>query len=328
MWTHEADFLSALETCGFPADQREALQAAYRAVVACDALRKQAEQDTARLADPNGPRTISRDEGLYPALVLLSRVKWLKEEYARRGMPPKVLRDTLGDIPLWIANCQRHTGQMGLKEYAWLCRYLRLQLVRLGRLEFIHAPNKANAYFFRSGNRVIALSGEGFAQTQMQATGHPLDADGCAAPERMALSLDEWRPVLRPGDPILEVHIPEGPPMSPGEITASLSSAPEFFRRYLGAGEIAGFTCESWLMSPALGRLMPGSNLAAFQARFRIVPDKHSDEQTFERVFGGCKTDWDRMPAATTLQRKIRDWYRSGGHVYGMYGVILADDLL
>ena len=70
--------------------------------------------------------------------------------------------------------------------------------------------------------------------------------------------------VLPSGTLVLNIHIPQGSPLTPNEFEASYRQALSFFR-----GITPVFFCHSWLLYPALADLLPAhSNIRAFQSRF------------------------------------------------------------
>ena len=58
------------------------------------------------------------------------------EEYRGRGIPDAVFWDTFHDFALWSKECERITGRPGLTEWGWNALLLRMEVVRLGRLEY------------------------------------------------------------------------------------------------------------------------------------------------------------------------------------------------
>ena len=58
------------------------------------------------------------------------------EEYRGRGIPDAVFWDTFQDLALWSKECERITGRPGLTEWGWNALLLRMEVVRLGRLEY------------------------------------------------------------------------------------------------------------------------------------------------------------------------------------------------
>ncbi len=60
----------------------------------------------------------------------------LAREYAEKGIPEKILMDTLADIVIWTKIHHELTGSLGVLEVGWLKRHFQCTLFRLGRLQF------------------------------------------------------------------------------------------------------------------------------------------------------------------------------------------------
>lgn len=342
----------------FNFEQRHAIQMAYQCYSRSHGAQQLTDRDIAELEKPGGASTIMASDqeidscfgvwaGVYPVLILLALVPSLLKRYQDNDIDLRIFRDTLNDIPLWMDNYKRKTGLMGLAEYEWLSNYLRFNLFRLGRLEYIYCPSRVPAYVFRhfeSGadcylmqegmpvaqNGELAREGEesfvtDWEENSREVIGYETLPNGTVAKQRRTLSLTQWECRLRPGDPVLDVHIPEGSPMDRGEILDSLAYAPVFFKKKLRKTDMRAFTCGSWMMSPSLHQIIPGSRLAAFQELFRCVPYTIRDTQVFERVFGKHMDCWEDMPCENRLQRGIRDWYLQGKNCRQMQGVILLN---
>lgn len=76
------------------------------------------------------------DHGL---AVLKLYLHWLPEMQARYdalGIPPHMYQDNLTDISLWCADFTAKTGLPGIRQWAWVGKSLRMELFRLGRLQF------------------------------------------------------------------------------------------------------------------------------------------------------------------------------------------------
>lgn len=65
------------------------------------------------------------------AVVLICAVR-LRERYAEKGISDEVFLDTMSDIKIWCENADNK----GVKNYGWLKNHLKLELFRLGRLQF------------------------------------------------------------------------------------------------------------------------------------------------------------------------------------------------
>jgi hypothetical protein len=260
-------------------------------------------------------------------LALLKRFPWLVEKYIEHGIPVQILRDTVSDLPIWMADCKKRTGQWGIRptEVSWLAQHFDFKLFRLGRLQFIPAKSGVKAEVYKSvTGEVTALADDGIQRMGDRAVaGYPFDRRGIVSRKSVTLEFNTWQPALLPGDPILEVHIAEGEPLITGAVNDSFARAPQFFNDYIGMSGFKAFTCESWLLDWALGEMLPGSNLAAFQSMFYCVPGDDGDWQMFERVFGKPVIDWDQAPQDTALRRAVRKWYLDGNRCSGAHGFIL-----
>ena len=124
--------------------------------------------------------------------------------------------------------------------------------------------------------------------------------------------------VLPAGTLVLNVHIPQGSPLTPNECKAAYQQAESFFR-----GISPAFFCHSWLLYPALAELLPAnSNIRSFQSLYEILEIDETDHQAEERLFGVVSDNPALYPRVTTLQAKARKRLLSGrplGSALGVY---------
>jgi hypothetical protein len=131
---------------------------------------------------------------------------------------------------------------------------------------------------------------------------------------------------VHPGDSVLEVHIPADGKMDPQECRQAMSAAPDFFRRHLPDFKFKALTCESWLLDPALGELLPeNSNIIQFQKMWTIYPSEKNERQACERVFGQYPVDPDKAEQKTHLQVQMLKRIKAGRPVCSGIGVILLN---
>lgn len=126
------------------------------------------------------------------------------------------------------------------------------------------------------------------------------------------------------GDPVrvLSVHIPATGPLRSADVDAALAAAaPVFAQCYVDAGAPAAVTCHSWLLDRTLLDLVPGSNLAAFCARWEVWERSVCDRDAYYFGFdieppAGVRLpyDLDRLPDDTRLHRAMIAHWRAGGH--------------
>lgn len=128
--------------------------------------------------------------------------------YRQWGIPKEIYLDTFSDIALWEREYFEAHGAHGLTETEWLAHHVRMEIFRLGSLQF--QPQK-----------------------------EPLE--------------EVWKSAGIDGtEMVLNVHIPKGADLDTGAVRQSYVRALDFW----GCGS-AVLLCESWLLSPQLGELLP-----------------------------------------------------------------------
>ena len=280
-------------------------------------------------------------------LVYLCLIPNLAECYARLGLGEGALRENLLDLPIWMDDFYRKTGRFGLDGFTWNLQTFRQTLYRVGRLQYMPKAAWLPARVYRRDGQYVSLALDGyryldsgeaarndepedwvstFVEDDRAVTGFVIAGNGLATRERVTLDRRQWQLFLQPGDPVLEIHIPAGSPLTPGAVDASLAAAPGFFREHLGVTEPRCLVCASWLLDRALEELAPGSHVASFAGRFTRVPFASpyvtNDFQMFERVFGQRPPDLSKAPRDTGLRRKILDYYAAGKSCRNLAGYI------
>lgn len=129
------------------------------------------------------------------------------------------------------------------------------------------------------------------------------------------------------GAPALALHIPSDADFSPAAVDDSLARARRFFQTYFPDFRCGEWTCDSWLLSPALRPLLyPDSHILSFQDRFRVQRENPDDREFIQWLFQVPQnTPADRLPAETSLQNSVRELLLRGGTVGCAYGVMKAN---
>ena len=96
----------------------------------------------------------------------------LEKEYEKRGIPQRVLLDSLKDLVLWNTTYYQMYQDVGLSEFPWLNRTFLLQIFRLGRLQFCMFPSD-----FDIAQKQVK-KGDLILEVHIPA-GEPLDFDAC-----------------------------------------------------------------------------------------------------------------------------------------------------
>ena len=132
--------------------------------------------------------------------------------------------------------------------------------------------------------------------------------------------------ILKPGDQVIDVHIPRtGSRLDRESVVKSYKDAAVFFRERYQLEHIA-FVCHSWLLYPRNKEVYsPQSNLYAFFSDFDIIEsgdDKDYGEvwRLFDKNYEG---DVEKLPQDSSLRRTYADWIRKGEKVGWGYGVYI-----
>jgi len=127
----------------------------------------------------------------------------------------------------------------------------------------------------------------------------------------------------RAGEPVIEVHIAEGEPLTPIECDKSFELALEFFERYFPSHKYRYFTCHSWLLDKDSDVIRPSANIRSFAERFTEL-DREESDAILRYVFRYDTTRENLMPqeAKTSLAKRIKDKVACGGRFYEVLGYI------
>ena len=124
----------------------------------------------------------------------------------------------------------------------------------------------------------------------------------------------EYELTVLDGAPAVSLHIPTDVDLRPQvlrpSVKAGLSELYRLFPEYEGKAVF----CQSWLLSPLLKELLPdNSNILRFQELFEIEPEGIPGNDVLLWVFKNPKLPRGQYPENTSLQRKLKQFFLSGG---------------
>lgn len=129
---------------------------------------------------------------------------------------------------------------------------------------------------------------------------------------------------LSEGDNILDVHIPNGAPLSPDNCHQSIAMAKAFYAKYYPEFEYHHIVSTTWLLDPTLDRFVgPQSNIVNFRKMFTLI-ESHETYSAIRYVFK-WNTTLETLPEAvctSSLAEKMKQYVLDGGKLYGCSGVI------
>ncbi|RSX57476.1 acyltransferase domain-containing protein [Bifidobacterium samirii] len=135
--------------------------------------------------------------------------------------------------------------------------------------------------------------------------------------ELVADAADTGSPFACVGSPrVIAMHIPSDARLTPDACDESLDLARTFLTRFFPDWIGLPFVCESWLLSPALERLLPAdSRILAFQRRFDILTTDDDAPDWREWVYRRSDAPIADLPEGTSLQRAMKRHLMAGGKV-------------
>lgn len=280
---------------------------------------------------PTLEEALGEDHGMFNVLVLLSGVPQMRAIHKAHRVPADIVRDTMSQIEDRLEEHRAEQGAWGMtpRYVGWFMNHLTGILYRLVRLQFQFGSfgYRLRAFRHRDSGAVVALSEQGVryradGQTwrahdgpagawsaelslgDHEVRGNPIAPTGRALRESVRLPAEEWRQVLGPGDPILNIHIPGGGPMDYEQCGQSFELALKFFPRHFPERPFVGFCCGSWILNTLIQELLPdSSNLVRFQREVYLFPIGLDNDSLARSIFGEVPEDLSRAPKDTSFRR-------------------------
>ncbi len=102
---------------------------------------------------------VENGDALYNLAYLFLKVENAYCEYVKKGINVKIFNDTFSDIKNWVDNYYAESGKFGLKEIAWLNNHIKLNIFKLGRLQFQFSSSNIDyePFNLKKGDRVLAV---------------------------------------------------------------------------------------------------------------------------------------------------------------------------
>ena len=124
----------------------------------------------------------------------------------------------------------------------------------------------------------------------------------------------EYEMTTLKGEPIVSLHIPTDVDLRPEVLIPSMRAGLAEFYRLFPEYEGKPVWCHSWLLSPMLREFLPEqSNILRFQELFDITADTVPGRDVILWVFKNPKLPVEQYPENTSLQRKLKQFFRSTG---------------
>jgi len=274
-------------------------------------------------------------------LALLIHAENLKKVFVEMGLSNEIFKDTVQELFRKMEIASKEGKPIYDINYNWLIRIFSFNIIQVGRLQFGFGRLEEPLYVLQNQlNKQIRMfmlkqcfDEEGyieelgiekkwiseFEEKALYFEGTEIAHDGRFKRKKVFLNKDEWKIISKPGDSVVEVHIPNGGKLEIKECLKSFSRFEELSKKMRYA--YSGYVCRSWLMG---GSLQPyvkkNCNIDRFRNLFILYPHKRSDNEIWKRVFKlNQKPDENYIPI-TTLQKDIINAYREGRRIFGGAG--------
>lgn len=128
------------------------------------------------------------------------------------------------------------------------------------------------------------------------------------------------------GGNAIAIHIPSDADLSWEAVEDSLKQAGLFFQAYYPEYEYEKYTCDSWLLSPALQPFLASdSHILSFRNRFTILREENESRDYMEWLFRvPADTAYEKLPEETSLQRQVKELLLQGRNTGTAYGMMEA----
>lgn len=125
------------------------------------------------------------------------------------------------------------------------------------------------------------------------------------------------------GDPVINIHIPQGEKLNPAACRDSVKRAVKAF------GKDIVYICHSWLLYPGLKEILgPGSNILEFQNLFWLAQVDYLEREAEWRIFTKVREDIEAYPENTSLQRAAKEYLMKGKLLGNGIGILKVSGTL
>ncbi len=294
---------------------------------------------------------------LLPFLVIITAIPELYKSLKKRGVPDDIISQTLRQFEDCVELTEERTGRPGyLKRYFdHMQHYVDEKILNIGRLRFQMVPelesnitvleNKSGklAVLFdgaeiNSAGRLIGTPPDGdnqncftakVSETEESFFGLCADCMGNCTSEPLEYPKSEWNLLLKKGDPILSVHIPNKGAFTFEACEESYARARDIFKDCYSEFSYKAFHCHSWMLDAKLREfLSESSNVLAFQKKYTLYAGETEGIDVFNFVFKMQYTqeiDYKEIPEDTSLQRALKKLYIDGEYIYEYEGIFAKE---
>ncbi len=296
--------------------------------------------------------------GSFYILLILELFRNIRQYHQDKNISDTISKETLFDLKINMNRYARgHNGEFGITTgvLGWFKSHSSRMLYKIGRLQFLpkHMGNSIKVFRNDKSNNVVALSKENITftkegfwpvagkedqletnwtsilnETENSIDGYPISPKGYALQQLVSLDKNEWINVLKEGDEVLDIHIPEGGKMTVETCISSMKDAVIFYKKYFPNKSIKAFTCRSWIFASQYEEIYrPDANFVKFQKEVFLFPVWSSGKEGVYFIFDTEDIDLDTIETKSSLQKAMVSHLKDGRVLRAGGMFFLCDDI-
>lgn len=127
------------------------------------------------------------------------------------------------------------------------------------------------------------------------------------------------------GKRAISIHIPSDAVLTPKRCRDSYECAVNFIGEFFPEAAKDKYICCSWLLSPALGELLPeDSRINRFRQGFRVTEWDKESQEFMQWVYKRRDIALENLPEESLLQRNMKEYLLKGGKVGEAKGELVS----
>ncbi len=136
----------------------------------------------------------------------------------------------------------------------------------------------------------------------------------------------EYEMIIQNDKKLISIHIPSDADMTSSSLRKSYLEARKFFEKYYPEYAKVDMICGSWLLAPALKKILPDdSKIIQFQRSFELTDQEDDSPGFLDWVYGRRDIPFENLPEETSLQRNLKKYLLNGGKVEWSNGILISN---
>ena len=287
------------------------------------------------------------DTDFAPLYALLYFLEDMIGDMERRGLPWKVISDTLNGFECEMNDYYDIFGRHGMRRYvSWFLLWIKKEILQIGRLQYqFKMMNDKIRVYEKDGDIQILMDGvymhpkgmifgsggqdaeaekylAEITENGEEVTGYAVNWYGECVPEKVTLK--GYRELFRSGVPILSTHIISHQIFTPEVLEESYRQAEEVLAKCYPEYDYKAICCYSWMMEKRLRQIMDrDTNITRFADKYHAFPVKSMGNGAYSFLYHlPAPVAPEELPEGNSMQRAVKKYLCEGNYFYEKGGLI------